>query len=97
MLEKDIEAEVVEWAGDLGGFAAKLVDDAGRGFPDRTIFLPGGRIIFPELKLPRQNKKYHMQKVWQERLTRLGFAAGFCESLVDVQRLLLAPEKRGRK
>lgn len=87
MLEADIESEVVKFVEkDLGGICAKL-KDVQRGFPDRTFFLPGGVICFVELKRPKKNKTYHMQKVWADRLTRLGFVVRFCESLDEVKAL----------
>jgi len=94
--EARLEADIVAWAEDLGGEAYKLKKDNLRGWPDRTIFLPGGRLILPELKVPRKNKKYQQQTEQIARLRELGFQAGFCESLEDVQRLLLSPTKRGR-
>lgn len=94
-LEKDLEKRVCDWADDLGGYALKLKDEE-RGWPDRTIWLPGGRVIVPELKRPGRQKRYEQQKRWVERLQRLGHAAGFCETLTDVERLLLTRDKRGR-
>lgn len=93
--EAKFEDEVVAWAEDLGGEAYKLKKDNKRGWPDRTIFLPGGRLIIPELKVPQgERKRQQIEQV--ERLRELGFRAGFCESMEDVQRLLLSEEKRGR-
>jgi len=86
-LESDIEAEVVEWATTQGGYSVKLKLDGERGWPDQTIWLPGGRVIVPELKRPRRNKRSINQEKWIRRLTRLGFDAGFCESLGDVKKL----------
>jgi len=94
--EARLEDEVVAWAESLGGEAYKLRKDNVRGWPDRTIFLPGGRLILPELKVQGANKKYHQQKEQIDRLRELGFRAGFCESLEDVHRLLLSRDKRGR-
>lgn len=87
MLEADIEADVVNYIKDLGGFCSKL-KDVERGFPDRTIFLPGGIICFVELKRPKKNKTYYMQKVWAARLTSLGFVVRFCQSLDEVKALV---------
>lgn len=87
MLEADIEKDVVKYVESLGGHCVKL-KDIERGFPDRTIFLPGGVICFVELKRPKKNKTYHMQKVWVDRLTRLGFVVRFCYSLDEVKELI---------
>ena len=95
MSEAKFEEDVVAWAEELGGEAYKLKKDNQRGWPDRTIFLPGGQLIIPELKVPRGGRK--RQQIDQvARLRELGFRSGFCESLEDVKRLLLSLEKRGR-
>ena len=52
MLERTIERRLVEKAKDAGGLAMKWVSPAFAGVPDRIVFLPGGRIIFIELKAP---------------------------------------------
>lgn len=85
MLEEDLERAVVKWADNLGGVAVKLKEDNKRGFPDRTILLPEARIVFAELKRPTRSKKYHQQKEWIKRLQSLGFAAGFFDSLDDIE------------
>ena len=84
-LESSIEANVIRWAeGRMSGDALKLKGDGGRGFPDRTLLLPGSKIVFPELKRPGKGKRYEQQKRRIARLQELGFAADFCESLDDV-------------
>lgn len=87
MIEKDIEDAVIAWVESQGGRCVKLKDEE-RGFPDRTIFLPGGIVAFVELKRPKRNKTYYMQKIWAERLSSLGFVVGFCTSLDEVKALL---------
>ena len=87
MIEDDIEKQVVKWAEAEGGEALKLVIYSERGWPDRTIFLPGGRIAIPELKLPSKNKKYEQQKRRVAWLRSLGFASDFCTSLDQVKEL----------
>lgn len=50
MLEKDIEAKLREGIRKIGGRAYKWVSPGNTGVPDRIITLPGGRVIFVELK-----------------------------------------------
>lgn len=50
MLEKDIEARLVRGVKKLGGRAYKFVSPGNVGVPDRIVVLPGGRVIFVELK-----------------------------------------------
>ena len=91
-LESDLEADVVEWATSEGGYSVKLKIENERGWADQTIFLPDRRIIIPELKRPKKNKRSFNQEKWIARLSRLGFPTGFCESLDDVKELLKSYE-----
>lgn len=53
MLEKDIEACLVRGVKAMGGRAYKFVSPGNVGVPDRLVVLPGGRIVFVELKTER--------------------------------------------
>lgn len=81
--EADLEREVIAWAAEVGGYALKLKDEE-RGWPDRTIWLPDGQVIVPELKRPRGGRASYMQRVWIERLQKLGHRSGFCKTLEEV-------------
>jgi hypothetical protein len=87
LIEADLEREVVKWAIANGGRALKLKIDNERGFPDRTIFLPDGEILIPELKRPGKSKKYEQQKRNIAWLQDLGFAAAFVDSLGELEEL----------
>ena len=50
--EKQIEKALVEGVKKMGGTAYKFVSPGHAGVPDRMIVLPGGVIIFAELKRP---------------------------------------------
>ena len=52
MLEKTIEQALVKRVKDLGGMAEKYVSVNRRSVPDRLVTLPGGRVIFCEVKRP---------------------------------------------
>ena len=52
MLESTLEQKIVRYVKSLGGRAFKWVSPGTPGVPDRIIILPGGRIIFAELKRP---------------------------------------------
>ena len=52
MLEKKIEERLKTRAKEAGGLAIKWVSPSMSGVPDRIVFLPGGTIIFVELKRP---------------------------------------------
>jgi hypothetical protein len=88
MLESELERDVVDWAKDQGGRALKLELFSERGFPDRTIVLPGGRIAFPELKRRKgSTKRYEQQKRMVAWLTSMGLPSAFCSSLSEVEEL----------
>ena len=50
MKESQIETQLVRGVRALGGRAYKFVSPGNTGVPDRLVVLPGGRIIFVELK-----------------------------------------------
>ena len=50
MLERELEKRLVEGVKKLGGKAYKLVSPGSTGVPDRMIIMPGGHVIFVELK-----------------------------------------------
>ena len=71
MRENRVE-KVLGWeVKDLGGWAIKLLPSVS-GLPDRMVLLPGGRLVFVELKSPTGTVKPH-QTVVHNRLRRLGF------------------------
>jgi hypothetical protein len=50
--EAEIEARLVRGVKEAGGLCYKFVSPGNPGVPDRLILLPGGRILFVELKTP---------------------------------------------
>lgn len=50
MLEKQIEAALVRRVKKLGGLCEKFTSPSARSVPDRIVTMPGGVIIFVELK-----------------------------------------------
>lgn len=50
MTEKQIELKLTEGVRALGGIAYKFVSPGNTGVPDRVVILPGGSVIFVELK-----------------------------------------------
>jgi hypothetical protein len=72
MLEKTIEAALVRRVTKLGGLCEKFVSPGRRSVPDRLVTLPGGRIVFVELKAPGR-KPTELQERDHERRRRMGF------------------------
>ena len=50
MLESRIERALVNGVRKAGGWALKLTSPGNAGVPDRLVLVPGGQIIFVELK-----------------------------------------------
>lgn len=56
----------------MGGIAPKLVCPSYDGMPDRIVLLPGGHVVFVEVKAPGE-KPRPLQRARHEMLSRLGF------------------------
>ena len=70
--EKKLEAKLQAAAKAAGGLALKFVSPNYAGVPDRIVLLPGGRILFAELKSSGKEPT-PLQKYVHGRLERLGF------------------------
>lgn len=79
MLEKEIEAYLVKKAKQADGVAFKFVSPGHAGVPDRMVCLPGGRVVFVELKAPGKHSR-PLQMRQQETLRRLGFRVEVLDS-----------------
>ena len=71
MLEEDVENALVRRVKKLGGTAEKFTSPGRRSVPDRLVTLPGGSIIFVELKAP-DKKPTEKQARDHERRRKLG-------------------------
>lgn len=71
MLERDIERALCKRVKELGGLCEKFTSPGRRSVPDRLVILPGGRIVFVELKAPGK-KPTEAQKKDHERRRILG-------------------------
>ena len=74
MLESAVEAKLVRGVKALGGIAYKFTSPGTAGVPDRIVVLPGGRVIFAELKTDT-GRLSPGQKVQLDRLRTLGAEA----------------------
>lgn len=86
-LEKDIEKALGRMVGRHGGLCLKWVCPGWSGVPDRIILLPGGLVMFVELKRPKGGEIGRLQKWWGDRLRSLGFIHLFVKSHEDVKAL----------
>lgn len=71
MRESEVERILVEGVKKLGGKAYKWTSPGNAGVPDRIVFLPGGRVIFVELKTDR-GVLSRVQKAQHRQLAKLG-------------------------
>jgi hypothetical protein len=86
--EKSIEFFLKKSVEGLGGLAIKLSPIGYVGIPDRLVLLPGGVVIFVEVKKPKGGVIAPMQVWWSNRLKKLGFRHEFVLTREDVNRII---------
>lgn len=86
-LEKEIEKKLGDIVKSHGGLCLKWVCPGWSGVPDRILLLPGGHILFVELKRPKGGRRNPMQKWWGKTLEKLGFFHRFAHNDEDLQGL----------
>jgi hypothetical protein len=87
-LESTVESYLVEQVQLRGGIAEKVRTIGTRGFFDRLILLPGGKIVFCEVKRPRGGRLSPHQAARIERYVRLGATVAVINNRVGVDELL---------
>lgn len=85
--EATTEANLVDYVKALGGRALKLAILGIRGFPDRTILLPGGHIFFIEFKKPGKHLTAGQSK-WKALLESFGFRVYVCHSIKEAEKVV---------
>lgn len=86
--ENKIERYLCDCVAALGGVAEKVTVLGSRGFFDRLVILPGGRIIFVELKRPRGGRMNAHQRQYRTRYAALGAAVALAKTEADIDALL---------
>ena len=86
-LEKELEDKLRVMLARHGGLCLTWVCPGWVGVPDRIIILPGGVVIFAELKRSKTSKASAMQKWWARRLKGLGFLHLWVKSPGDIDAL----------
>lgn len=96
-LEKEIERKFRLEVTKLGGLCLKWVCPGWAGVPDRIVLLPGGRIVFVELKRPKGGRIGPLQAYWRRKLHDLGFMVLYVFTDKDVRdaAMLLYAEMSG--
>lgn len=85
--EKAVERKLVEGVRELGGMAIKMLTDQFSGLPDRLVLLPGGRVLFVELKTTGQ-KPRKLQVSVHNALRAIGFRVEVVDTIEGVKKLL---------
>lgn len=70
MLEKDIEKKFTKAVKDKGGLALKFVSPGHSGVPDRIVLVPGGKVVFVELKATGKKLRPLQEKAISEIIKR---------------------------
>ena len=86
--EASIETYLRTRVKDVGGLCVKLNPAGYVGIPDRLIVLPGGRVIFVEVKKPQGGVIGKAQHGWRIRLSEMGVGHRFVFTREDVDDLL---------
>ena len=87
MLEKTIERKLVNSVNAAGGLCPKFVSPGMDGMPDRLVLMPGGRLLFVELKAPGK-KPRPLQLRRHAQLRALGFRVSVLDDPADIPALL---------
>lgn len=86
--ERDIEAYLRRLVEARGGRCVKFSPDYARGWPDRLILLPGGRVCWVELKRQQGGRLSPSQLVAHRELEALGQMVTVVWSKEQAQRLV---------
>jgi hypothetical protein len=83
-LERDVEKALVKRVKELGGTCEKFTSPGRRSVPDRLITMPGGWIIFVELKAPGKEPTENQAKDHARR-RELGCDVRVIDNLEDAR------------
>lgn len=86
--ESDVEQALLDRVSALGGICVKVTVLGQRGFFDRLIVLPGGRVIFAEVKKPHGGRVTAHQKQYHRLLRELGAAVVLVRKFEDIDRVV---------
>ena len=87
-LESEVEAYLRKRVRAAGGQCVKILPDYHRGLPDRLVLLPGGTVVWVELKRPVGGRVASAQRVAHETLRRLGQRVELVWSKEDADRFM---------
>ncbi len=85
--EKLLERKLRQNIDRLGGWSIKLLSLHITGLPDRICLLPGGRVIFVEVKTTGE-KPTKIQRFVHKRLRKLGFQVEIIDTSLKIEEML---------
>jgi hypothetical protein len=85
--EKNIEKNLRLKVKAAGGWALKIPASHITGLPDRICLLPGGRVIFAEIKTTKEKPK-KIQLRMHEKLRALGFDVFVIDKKSDIDKII---------
>lgn len=91
MLEKNVERKLIETVKKMGGECVKWVSPASRGWPDRIVLLPGGKVVFVEVKTDT-GKLSELQKSRMALLEKLGMTSLTIYGIKDIEKITQLPD-----
>ena len=86
--EVSIEDGFCAYAKTQGCLPFKLIILNRRGWPDRSVLCPGGKVLFIEFKRDKNSKPSANQVGVRTKLEKLGFTYHVCWDLEDAKALL---------
>lgn len=87
MLEKKIEKKIGEAVKAGGGLYYKFVSPGNDGVPDRIAILPGGRVIFIELK-SETGRLTMKQRIQMQRLASRGCEVHLIHGMEEAEKFI---------
>ena len=87
MKEKSLGRILVLSVNQAGGMALKFVSPGMAGVPDRLVLLPGGKIVFVEMKAPGKEPR-PLQRLRHEQLRELGFRVYVVDGKEKIREML---------
>ncbi len=84
--EADVEKALRESVEKAGGLSLKIFSPSQAGYPDRLVLMPGGRVVWVELKAPGR-KPRPLQLKAHERLAALGQTVRVIDSIEEAKAL----------
>lgn len=85
--EKALERYLVERVKSLGGVCLKYSNPGMVGYPDRICLLPGGRVLWVELK-SKGEKPTAIQLIRHSQMSAIGHSVHVCDSRESIEQML---------